>query len=67
MHFPKYTCISKCQILRQTSKILWRFYKYTRHDVCKLKNTTSNLKQDKQKLYILKTLPVRLQKKTIYF
>ena len=26
------------------------FYKYTRQNVCKLKNTASNLKQDKQKL-----------------
>ena len=31
------------------------FYKYTRQDVCKLKNKPSNLKQDKQKLCILKT------------
>ena len=27
------------------------FNEYTRQDVCKLKNTASNLKQDKTKLY----------------
>ena len=52
--FPKIYLDIKMSDLRQTTKIFDGFYKYTRQDECKLKNTALNLKQDKRKLYILK-------------